>query len=254
VAIGWAMWWCEHPGSSEPLPTDNSPSRYGIVNYDAERKCLRDVQPEGDDQIVEPTEVEVTDGRKTYRVSSFLQNLYTLDATSLGVRQGRIAVPSERPIAELFTVFDCTDYFEIGPNDGNSSGKKIGILSRALGKPSLKFWDYVFLCIDYFTGKIDTHGGYFYSAPQHPSDASKQRNHPDAQFSKHLIYGLACLGFQTLLLKQGKTTANTALDERKAALQVLSTDCEKHGVQVLLAPERYNRDILGLKSDRDGYY
>lgn len=242
------------PRFSEPSPTDNTPSQYGIVNYDAERKCLRDVQPEGDDQIVEPIKEEVTYGQETYKVSSFLQNLYTLDSTPLGLRQVKIAGESERPIAELFTIFDCTDYFEIGPSNGNASGKKIGILSRALGKPSLKFWDYVFLCIDYFTGKIDTHGGYFYSAPQHPSDASKQRSHPDAQFSKHLIYGLACLGFQTLLLKQGKTTANTALDERKAALQVLSTDCEKHGVQVLLAPERYNRDILGLTSDRDGYY
>ncbi|MGA7938036.1 MAG: alpha/beta hydrolase [Kovacikia sp.] len=242
------------PRPSEQLPSDNVLSQYGIINYDAERKCLRDVQSQGDDQIVEPIKEKVTDGEDTYEVSSFLQNLYTLDSTSLGMRQGRIAGESERPIAELFTVFDCTDYFEVDPSNGNSSGKKFGILSRALGKPSLKFWDYVFLCFDYFTGQIDTHGGYFYSAPQDPSDASKQRNHPDAQFSKHLIYGLACLGFQTLLLKHGKTTANTSLDERKSALQALSTECEKHGVQVLLAPERYNRDILGLKSDRDGYY
>ncbi len=227
----------------------NRRPQYGILN-------LNSLQSKANDPAKRP---------------SFLQYLYILDQTSLLERQAAILEPERKPIAELFTIFDCTDYQESVPNPRTGSPKKVGLLSRALGKRSLSFVDCVLLTLDYFSGKIDTHGGYFYPGDL-PSTVSKNKrlSRPDARLSKHLIYGLASSGFTSCLESLSTYAASQPADpvvgkvatgnelplnQRLISLQTLSTLCQQHGIQVLLAAERYNRDILGLtvEGDRDGY-
>jgi hypothetical protein len=152
----------------------------------------------------------------------FLEYLYTLPSTSLKERQDKISGRGAKSIADRFTVFDCTDYQEC-----NAQGKTVGVLSHALGKQFLSFWDYVLLSFAYFTGRIDTHGGYFYSGGT--------ETRPAAEFSKHLIYGLACLGFVAFLEN------STYFQPAEGTVQLLAQQCEEHGIQVLLAAERYEQ-------------
>lgn len=222
-----------------PLPSPKkSPPQYGIVNVAFQDDALLDRE------------------REETQKPLFLEYLYILPSTSLMDRQYTLLNPGknmpkdcgptvlselgQNPIAELFTVFDCTDYQETEPTSEAAAPRKVGILSHALGKHSLNFWDYVMLSFDFFTGKIDTHGGYFYCGePVDPSGKQKQGAKPEARFSKYLIYGLASFGFQSLLLKDQTATQ----EERKLALQNLSNQCKEHGIQVLLSAQRYNQAI-----------
>ncbi|MGI8933686.1 MAG: alpha/beta hydrolase [Phormidesmis sp.] len=205
------------------------------------------------------------------QMPSFLQYLYILDQTSLRERQADLIEPERKPIAELFTVFDCTDYQEIVIDQQTGSPKKVGLLSHALGKRSLTFVDCFLLTIDYFRGKIDTHGGYFFPGDL-PSAVGKNERlaRPDARLTKHLIYGLASSGFTACLESLSTYDTSEAAspmvgeaasgceippEQRVIYLKKLSELCQQHGIQVLLAAERYNRDVLGLtiEGDRDGY-
>ncbi|MBD2095614.1 alpha/beta hydrolase [Trichocoleus sp. FACHB-591] len=172
---------------------------YGILNLDKNGQLGRDVE--------------------------FLDYLYSLPSQSLRNRQEKILGKYQSPIANFFTVFDCTDYIDSDSPD--SSAQKVGIVSHALRKQSLNFWNYISLSYDFFTGRIDTHGGYF---------------QPAASFSKHLIYGLACLGCQPLLLNNGENTE----EERAISLKNFSQKCAERGIQVLLAPER-RQDVLEVE-------
>ncbi len=182
----------------------------------------------------------------------FLKYLFILPYTSLFDRQKQVnPLAEEKPqseetehIAELFTVFDCTDYYEL---DKDKPTKRVGMLSHALGKRSLSFLDYVWLTRAYFAGKIDTHGGYF-SAADVEGFGSEERPRPEAELTKHLIYGLASLGFESLLesprfIQLSETTSDAcgegAASETPAAIQKLSQICCDRQIQVLLAPKRY---------------
>ncbi|MBE9140900.1 alpha/beta hydrolase [Nodosilinea sp. LEGE 07088] len=238
------------------LPDPKAPNTYGIVNLDPSSGDLLDVQPRSPitsnarPQSVTPTAqvttLEAAGKTLTVTVSSYLKYLYTLQRTSLLDRQLELLDANQKPIAELFTVFDCTDYREALPGHG-----QVGLLSHALGKRSLNLIDYVRLSIDFFRGKIDTHGGYFAEAV-----TGVDPTRPEARLTKQLIYGLACLGFQPLLV------AVTDCPEfetqppatRKQVLQQFSRLCQGQGIQVLLAAERYNQAILGIaERDRTGY-
>lgn len=154
--------------------------------------------------------------------TDFLEFLSLRQGVTLSERQKEIGLESDRFIAELFTYFDCTNYKENGK----------GMVSQALGKPFLGYKDYIALILS----GIDGHGGLLY-----------QR---DADFSRRLIYGLSCLGFEKMLLSLDPN--QTA---RPSLLNLLSQRCEAKGVQVLLANERYERDILLQRdcNDRQGY-
>lgn len=191
-----------------------------------------------------------------------LDYLYIREQIPLSERQKRIALaPDEKPIGELFTFFDCTDYSE--KYQSEEQEKTAGLVSQARRKQALTFRDYIYLTIDYFSGKIDTHGGYF-------SDGESDREKglkPEAAFTKLAIYGLACLGFEKFLLElpeepifhdyqssfdrvlkdlTSKSTALTSDRQNKVALsQVFSSICRDKGIQVLLAQERYTKDVLG---------
>jgi pimeloyl-ACP methyl ester carboxylesterase len=198
-----------------------------------------------------------------------LDYLYIREQVPLSERQKCIALaPYEKPIGELFTFFDCTDYIEKYQIEGQE--KTAGLVSQARRKQALTFKDYIYLTIDYFSGKIDTHGGYF-------SDGEFDREKglkPEAAFTKLAIYGLACVGFEKFLLELpeepvfhdhqssfdqilkdliSKPTALTSDRQKKVALsQVFSSICRDKGIQVLLAQERYTKDVLeGLEQNAE---
>jgi pimeloyl-ACP methyl ester carboxylesterase len=197
-----------------------------------------------------------------------LDYLYIREQTPLSKRQEMIALElNQKPIGELFTFFDCTDYTE-SYLDFKGQQKTQGLLSHALRKQALSFKDYVLLTIDFFLGKIDTHGGYFCDGKSVPNQNSK----PEATFTKLAIYGLAAIGFEKFLLElpmeleqdpmftdpnttasfaqilqdvQSRTSKLTAHQQKKVALsQVLSSLCRERGIQVLLAQKRYSQDVL----------
>ncbi len=129
---------------------------------------------------------------------------------------------SRANLADLFTYFDCTDYwdFKYNPQDNSCSAQPMGLLSRAKRKKVLRSWDYFLLTLDYARGKRDVHGGYF-----------------QGQFSQELVYRLAFLGFADYL---------ASLDsDRQVALTQLHLTCKAKQIQGFLSPFRYRVDIQG---------
>jgi pimeloyl-ACP methyl ester carboxylesterase len=203
-----------------------------------------------------------------------LDYLYIREQTPLSERQKAVALElNQKPIGELFTFFDCTDYTE-AYLDFKGQQKTQGLLSHALRKQALSFKDYVLLTIDFFLGKIDTHGGYFGDGRSSPNQGFK----PEATFTKLAIYGLAAIGFEKFLLElpmeleqdpmftdpnttasfaqilqdvQSRTSKLTAHQQKKVALsQVLSSLCRERGIQVLLAQKRYSQDVLERRESK----
>ncbi|MBW4561529.1 MAG: alpha/beta hydrolase [Mojavia pulchra JT2-VF2] len=114
--------------------------------------------------------------------------------------------------ADLFTYFDCTDYKDDPSQDA-------GIVTYALQKPAINFWDYVVLTFA-FLGKagsnngskgIDTHTGYF-----------------QGKFTQKAIYELAFLGFD------GFISSLSAEGEMEDKIYAFSEECQKKQIQVVL--------------------
>jgi hypothetical protein len=161
-----------------------------------------------------------------------------------------------KPIAELFTYFDCTDYVEMMPDPNTQQLVNRGVLGLAEGKYSLGLWDYIRLIKLTLQNKLDPHGGYIFRS--------------EARFVKRLIYGLGCVGFAGLLQNMESEaecqqylldiqtsdvvpSIVTIQQKRTAQSLVLSNLCKRHQLQVLLSPERNCADILTWKPDRQGY-
>ncbi|MGF1517718.1 MAG: alpha/beta hydrolase [Nodosilinea sp.] len=125
-------------------------------------------------------------------------------------------------VADFFTYFDCTDYTDIkyDLSDETCSAQPTGILTRALGRPVLKPWDYLLLTFDYATQRRDVHGGYF-----------------EGQFSRQLLYRLAFLGFSDHL--------DSLNSDRQVALSQLHMQCRDLKIQGYLSPIRYRVSIQG---------
>ncbi len=186
---------------------------------------------------------------------SFLDYLYILGDKSLKERQEKIIEPDQHSIAELFTVFDCTDYSEYLPREEGKEPKVKGLMTGAKGRRSLNFYRYILLTIAMFRGTIDTHGGYFQEG--NPEHKKKNRaTNIEAYVTKQLIYGLACLGFEPFLesLSTG-VESSSSKEVAEQNLEALSSLCESRKIQVLLSPERYKQDVLGIEGagDREGY-
>lgn len=234
------------------FPTRTRDGGYRLGNVSVR---VAGVTPENDARPVEKLGIvnQGEDGKLLLR--SYLDYLYIRRSKPLSKRQKQMSWGQpHKPIAELFTYFDCTNYQEQVFDETTQHTQKIGIVSQALGKRSLSYRDYLALSVDFFAGKVDTHGGYIFN--------------PHAKFSKQTIYGLACLGLQgylTSLQQEPEFPAVlTAMQVQHpqfpavqqtnlATLKMLSQRCEDRGIQVLLAPERYQVDILGQQRDRDGY-
>ena len=199
------------------------------ANYFSFPACTRDggyrlgnviVRSPGQNLIEKTGIVNLDDQGKllSLKGTEFLSCLFLRKGIPLSKRQQEIGLENNRFIAELFTYFDCTNYKENGK----------GIVSQALGKSFLNYRDYVALILS----GIDGHGGFLY-----------QR---DADFSRRLIYGLSGIGFEKLLL-----TLDAGQSDRQALLNLLSQRCGAKGIQVLLANERYDCNVLGNSGDCD---
>lgn len=116
---------------------------------------------------------------------------------------------SSENIADKFTYFDCTDYKDITKD----CTKPKGIVSDALKKRSLSFWDYVSLLRK---GSPDTHSGYF-----------------EGIFSKEIIYGLAFLGFKKFIKKLNKE----ATCKEATCIENLHEECMNKQIKVILSPK-----------------
>jgi pimeloyl-ACP methyl ester carboxylesterase len=185
----------------------------------------------------------------------FLSYLFGRGKKSLQERQTEVGLTGQQQsIAELFTYFDCTNYRETIPDPKTGKPTSKGIVSLATGKASLNFWDFCTLIWAFSRGKLDPHGGYIFTQ--------------EAHLSKYLIYGLGTLGLQGLLNQERQQPQFAALRQQMAethghltpnqqehlALNLLfSQRCQAQGVQVLLAPERYQTDVLGEICDRRNY-
>ncbi|QZZ22040.1 alpha/beta hydrolase [Leptothermofonsia sichuanensis E412] len=144
------------------------------------------------------------------------------------------------PISDLFTYFDCTDYIDYQGSlmQPQHQGEPRGVVSYATRKPALDLWDYIKVGFAYFFGgerSINVHGGFF-----------------DGIFSQKLIYNLAFMGFQKTIksLSGQEDFKDTPFDElpldaKHTLLDQWSEQCREKGIQVVLAPVRYRKDILG---------
>jgi hypothetical protein len=144
------------------------------------------------------------------------------------------------PISDLFTYFDCTDYVDYQDNltHPKKQSEPKGVVSFARQKPALNFMDYIRVGFAYFFGgsqSINVHGGFF-----------------DGIFSQKLIYNLAFMGFQKTLKSLTDQEEfkhipfdDLPLDTKQQLLDQLSEQCRKKQIQVVLAPIRHRRDILG---------
>ncbi|MEB3295732.1 MAG: alpha/beta hydrolase [Synechococcales bacterium] len=185
----------------------------------------------------------------------FLSYLHIRRSRSLLERQQEITLSdNQKSIAELFTYFDCTNYCELVANPKTGKLESVGVITRALRKTRMNFWDYFWLTMDFFSGKLDPHGGYIFS--------------PIADFSKQAIYGVACLGwsgFMTSLQSEPEFEATLTLIQTQrpeltprqqtllAGMMMLHQVCDQRGIQVLVSPERYEVDIMGQICDRTDY-
>jgi hypothetical protein len=167
---------------------------YGIINL-----------KEG--KITEPyLELEIRVSNQEHRSLTELRPSNT-------VEKDKSNLVEDLPVADLFTYFDCTDYTDSTLQAGSQSK---GIVSYALKKSVLNFWDYFRLINAYFfksgSNNINVHGGYFYG-----------------MFSYQAICELAFLGFTGFLnnLKPG-----VSLNEQ---LSELSTQTKKKYIQVVLS-------------------
>lgn len=140
-------------------------------------------------------------------------------------------------IANVFTYFDCTDYVDLQDDlkPSEVADQPRGVVSFALRKAALNLLDYASLNFSYFKqslgfGGVNVHGGYF-----------------NGQWSQQMIYGLAFLGFRDFLLSlpQAEPSSQGSPEEMKTRLYNLATQCQQKGIQVVLAPIRYEKDIMG---------
>ena len=143
-------------------------------------------------------------------------------------------------LADLFTFFDCTDYkdYKLVINENGrrvTTKKKVGLLTRAKGRKNLNLWDYtelIFLCL---RGQLDVHGGYFHG-----------------QYSRQIVYRLAFLGFEDMLLAVGTEDekaidSKASIDQREQQLNHFDQRCMKKGIQIYLSPLRYRVDVQGAE-------
>jgi hypothetical protein len=192
------------------------------------------------------------DGKLTDR-AQFINHLSIRADFTLEKRQAVMSGHDRKPIAELFTYFDCTDYQESIVDAKTGIRKRQGLLGLAAGKRHLGYLDLWQLVIAMAQGKIDPHGGYL-------SD--------EATFCRELIYGLGVLGFAGLLDRLATVPEYAAhhtqvcaqypeyaaqQQQRMALLQVFSAVNADRGIQVLLSPERYNVEVLTGQANRCGY-
>jgi hypothetical protein len=172
--------------------------------------------------------MEIRSSDREHKILNELRSLAEIETENLDSVQ-------DTPVSDLFTYFDCTDYVDIQDLPEGRTAVEQGIVTYALRKAALTLPDYLSLGVAYFLGKprpINVHGGYF-----------------DGVFSQQLMYQLAFVGFSGLLT----SFADPGLcpdwhslnpDTRKNLLAIFSQQAQRRGIQIVLAPTRYQQDIL----------
>ena len=218
---------------------------YGIVNAKPQGE-------EGYDSPFDHLQIRSSDGRNQ-RLNE-IRELSGIEKENLGT-----GALSNVPVSDLFTYFDCTDYVDYQGNLVDDEGNLVddrnpaeitkdeprGIVSYALRQSALSFADYRAVSVAYFLKfpnwmngvvpkPINTHGGYF-----------------DGVLSQKLFCNLAFMGFQKTLqlLSTQEQLQNVSLDQlsvedKRELLHEFSKTCQSKGIQVVLAPIRYEQDVL----------
>jgi pimeloyl-ACP methyl ester carboxylesterase len=189
---------------------------YGIVN-------ITDLEAGEIDDPFKRLEIRASD-REHQSLEEF-RGYDTIQKEKVGFTQKQTVV------ADLFTYFDCTDYRDQKENTAVGQKPPTGVVSFASNKAALNLVDYFRLTISYFKsalklgGGINVHGGYF-----------------DGVWSQQVIYGFAFLGFRKFLISQSPSSDNS-FSEMKVKLNDFSEQARKKGIQIVLAPIRYEKDI-----------
>ena len=133
-------------------------------------------------------------------------------------------------LPQVFSYFDCTDYFE----ETDISGRPKGLLTCALNKKKLgaqrrmSAWDHVTLLWSYvFRQNPNVHGGYF-----------------EGYLCRQIIYRLACLGFDATVAAYGQISQGPKVFIRSKAtcaapLREVLSPCRG------LRPHHVQRDRIG---------
>lgn len=143
----------------------------------------------------------------------------------------------EAPVVDLFTYFDCTDYFDRKyPIKTGSKPQKL--LCYRLDRPWLNFLVYPWLMFNWMILRtIDVHGGYF-----------------DGDFTSKTIYSLAFVGFRKYLCTLPEQASIDPTQMNLAASCDNLKDlfdrefvqlCFQKRIQVVFSPERYWVNVLG---------
>jgi hypothetical protein len=139
---------------------------------------------------------------------------YTLQELYEGLRTARRELGQEpgsvqNRLPEVFSYFDCSDYFE----ETDISGRPRGLLTFALNRKKqgaqrrMSAWDHITLLWSYvFRQNPNVHGGYF-----------------EGYLCRQIIYRLACLGFDDTVTAHG-------------GLAAFSNQCRTKQIKVLLSP------------------
>jgi hypothetical protein len=188
---------------------------YGIVNWQGDR-------------VTAPYDwMEIRSSDREHKILNEIRDLADIEKENLDSTQ-------DTPVSDLFTYFDCTDYVDIQDLSNGPTSVAQGVVTYALRKSALSLTDYLSLSLAYFLRKprpINVHGGYF-----------------DGVFSQQLMYKLGFLGFSGLLTSFAAENlcpdwGTLDLDARKALLTSLSQQAQSKGIQIVLAPVRYQQDI-----------
>jgi len=174
--------------------------------------------------------MEIRSSDRAHKILNEIRDLKEIEKENLDSVQ-------DTPVSDLFTYFDCTDYIDIQDLPNSRTSVAQGVVTYALRKSALSLLDYLSLSLAYFLQKprpINVHGGYF-----------------DGVFSQQLMYKLAFLGFSGLLTSLAADTLcpdwhTLDFNARKTLLTTLSQQAQSKGIQIALAPTRYQRDIEQL--------
>ena len=201
--------------SSDDLYLDKNlkDESYGIINYNNNQSLQHYLEVRAS-KLERKTLAKITE----FKLSKIRLSLEVI--RQFAQEEISCVNPEEKPLADYFTYFDCTDYADIkarpriekaGEEQLNKKYSE-GLLSFAASKPVLNFWfDYILIGLAYFAKlprEINVHGGYF-----------------DGEFSQRLMYDLAFLGFKGMLEKSYPTSLEKGL----------SQECQTKGIKVLLA-------------------
>jgi hypothetical protein len=221
-------------GNLEIVPPDScapggdkqsTDKKYGIIDLAQDRGAKQKGQGAVTNGQIKKFLCQLRIGAKTlWELSQNIQSTTQNDVADNGAGVAGAVAQKASPLALQFTYIDCTDYYDVPlplvlhggkvvcrPGFGPGNEQPRALLTRSLGKSRLGTWEHLRLLLRYFQGKVDVHSGYF-----------------AGEYSKQLIYQLACLGYEGMLKSHPG-------DDRDAQLRSFDESCAEKRLQVLLS-------------------